>query len=235
MPVYQIKTGLTAFLPPLSGITFPKQVMASQLTRENAVDIYTQNQARLVRAQRLLDAARHWIGIRSEKTRLDRLLNLAERILRRAKSATVWPASKPGEGLLAAAGHGRPRSSLFGSLKRDDRDFWRKILVLLAFSAPDRREKPRNSMRTGYLAADFEQPERLNRAPECWKSFKMPNPGILPMFSVGRIALNGACNTSIAPGLRFRNHPKATASCSRQNSLNTYRLSSSGLMFILGY
>ena len=59
--------------------------MASQLTRENAVDIYTQNQARLVRAQRLLDAARHWIGIRSEKTRLDRLLNLAERILRRTR------------------------------------------------------------------------------------------------------------------------------------------------------
>jgi hypothetical protein len=31
-------------------------------------------------------------------------------------------------------------------------------------------------MRTGYLAADFEWPERLNRAPECWNSFKMPNP-----------------------------------------------------------
>jgi len=62
--------------------------MASPLTGENAVDTYTQNQARLARAQRLLDAARHWIGIRSEKTRLDRLLNLAERILRRAKSAT---------------------------------------------------------------------------------------------------------------------------------------------------
>jgi len=62
--------------------------MASPLTGENAVDTYTQNQARLARAQRLLDAARPLIGIRSEKTRLDRLLNLAERILRRAKSAT---------------------------------------------------------------------------------------------------------------------------------------------------
>jgi len=120
-------------------------------------------------------------------------------------------------------------------LKRDDRDFWRNILVLFAFSAPTRREKPRNSMRTGYLAADVGRPERLNRAPECWNSFKMPNSGILPMFSVGRIPLNRACNTSIAPGLRFRNDPKATASCSRQNSLNTYRLFSSGLMFILDY
>jgi len=59
--------------------------MASQLTGENAVDIYTQNQARLARAQRLLDAARPLIGIRSEKTRLDRLLDLAERILRRTR------------------------------------------------------------------------------------------------------------------------------------------------------
>ena len=59
--------------------------MASQLTGENAVDTYTKNQARLARAQRLLDAARHLIGIRSEKTRLDRLLDLAERILRRTR------------------------------------------------------------------------------------------------------------------------------------------------------
>jgi hypothetical protein len=59
--------------------------MASQLTGENAVDIYIQNQARLARAQRLLDAARPLIGIRSEKVRLDRLLNLAERILRRTR------------------------------------------------------------------------------------------------------------------------------------------------------
>ena len=62
--------------------------MASPLTGENAVDIDTQNQARLARAQRLLDAARPLIGVRSVKTRWDRLLNLAERILRRAKSAT---------------------------------------------------------------------------------------------------------------------------------------------------
>ena len=48
--------------------------MASPLTGENAVDIHTQNQARLARAQRLLDAARPLIGIRSEKTRLERLL-----------------------------------------------------------------------------------------------------------------------------------------------------------------
>jgi len=52
--------------------------MASQLTGENAVDTYTQNQARQARAQRLLDAARPLIGIRSEKTRLDRLPNLAD-------------------------------------------------------------------------------------------------------------------------------------------------------------
>jgi hypothetical protein len=66
-------------------MSFPERVMASQLTGENAVDTYTQNQARLARAQRLLDAARPLLGIRSEKTRLDRLLNLAERIFRRAK------------------------------------------------------------------------------------------------------------------------------------------------------
>ena len=60
--------------------------MASRLTTDNAMmDTYTQNQARLARAQRLLDAARPLIGIRSEKTRLDRLLNLAERILRRTR------------------------------------------------------------------------------------------------------------------------------------------------------
>jgi hypothetical protein len=60
--------------------------MASRLTTGNAMmDTHTQNQARLARAQRLLDAARPLIGIRSEKTRPDRLLNLAERILRRAK------------------------------------------------------------------------------------------------------------------------------------------------------
>ena len=59
--------------------------MASPLTGENAVDTYTQKQARLSRAQRLLDAARPLIGIRSEKTRLDRLPNLAERILRRTR------------------------------------------------------------------------------------------------------------------------------------------------------
>ena len=40
--------------------------MASQLTGRNAVDTHTQNQARLARAQKLLDAARPLIGIRSE-------------------------------------------------------------------------------------------------------------------------------------------------------------------------
>ena len=59
--------------------------MASQLTGENAVDIYTKNQARLARAQRLFEAARPLTGIRSDKTRLDRFLALAERILRQAK------------------------------------------------------------------------------------------------------------------------------------------------------
>lgn len=59
--------------------------MASQLTGENAVDTYTQNQARLARAQKLLEAARPLIGIRSEKTRLDRLFALAERMLRRTR------------------------------------------------------------------------------------------------------------------------------------------------------
>jgi hypothetical protein len=59
--------------------------MASQLTGENAVDTHAQNQARLARAQRLLDAARPLIGIRSEKTRLDRLPDLAGRMLRRTR------------------------------------------------------------------------------------------------------------------------------------------------------
>ena len=66
-------------------MSFPERVMASPLTGENAVDIDTQNQARLARAQRLLDAARPLLGVRSEKTRLDRLLNLAERLLRRTR------------------------------------------------------------------------------------------------------------------------------------------------------
>jgi len=74
-----------------------------------------------------------------------------------------------------------PRSSLFGSLKRDDRDKWRNRLVLLAFSAPIRREMPRNSMRTGTLAADCERPECLNRTPEYWNSSKMPDTGRLPL------------------------------------------------------
>jgi hypothetical protein len=52
---------------------------------DNAVDTYTQNQARLARAQKLLDAARPLIGIRSDKTRLDRLFALAERMLRRTR------------------------------------------------------------------------------------------------------------------------------------------------------
>jgi hypothetical protein len=59
------------------------------------------------------------------------------------------------------------RSSLFGSAKRDDRDFRRNTLYFFAIIAPTRREKPRNSMRTGYLAADLGRLERLNRAPEC--------------------------------------------------------------------
>jgi len=59
--------------------------MASPLTGENAVDTYTQNQARLARAHKLLEAARPLIGIRSEKTRLDRLFALAERMLRRTR------------------------------------------------------------------------------------------------------------------------------------------------------
>lgn len=60
--------------------------MASQLTLGNAVvDTHTQKQARLARAQRLLDAARPLTGIPADKTRLDRLLALAERILRRTQ------------------------------------------------------------------------------------------------------------------------------------------------------
>ena len=58
--------------------------MAFQLTLDIAMaDTYTQKQVRLSRAQRLLDAARPLLGIRAEKTRLDWLLNLAERMLRR--------------------------------------------------------------------------------------------------------------------------------------------------------
>jgi hypothetical protein len=79
-------------------------------------------------------------------------------------------------------------------------------------------------MRTGYLAADVEWPERLNRAPEYWNSFKMPDIRPLTDMLIGWLASYWVRNTSIAPGLRFRNDPKATASCSRQNSLNTYLL-----------
>jgi len=49
------------------------------------MDTYTQKQARLSRAQKLLDAAHPLIGIRAEKARLDRLFALAERILRRTR------------------------------------------------------------------------------------------------------------------------------------------------------
>ena len=60
--------------------------MASRLTTGNAMmDTYTQKQARLSRAQKLLDAAHPLIGIRAEKARLDRLFALAERILRRTR------------------------------------------------------------------------------------------------------------------------------------------------------
>lgn len=83
------------------------------------------------------------------------------------------------------------RSSLFGSLKRDDRDNWRNNLVLLAFSAPIRREKPRNSMRTGTLAADCEQPDCLNRAPEYWKRFEMLRTKDLAAVSGGPDCLGG--------------------------------------------
>ena len=84
-----------------------------------------------------------------------------------------------------------PRSSLFGSLKRDDRDNWRNDLVLLAYSTPIRREKPRNSMRTGTLAADCERPERLNRTPEYWTCFERLRPRALPPCPGGRIAQAG--------------------------------------------
>jgi len=60
--------------------------MASRLISDNAVmTTYTQKQARLSRAQKLLDAAHPLIGIRADKARLDRLLALAERLLRRTK------------------------------------------------------------------------------------------------------------------------------------------------------
>jgi hypothetical protein len=58
--------------------------MVFRLTLDIAMtDTYTQKQARLSRAQKLLDAAHPLIGIRAEKVRLDRLLALAERMLRR--------------------------------------------------------------------------------------------------------------------------------------------------------
>jgi hypothetical protein len=44
---------------------------------------YAQKQARLALAQTLLDEARPLIGNARSKARLDRLLNLSERILRR--------------------------------------------------------------------------------------------------------------------------------------------------------
>jgi len=123
-----------------------------------------------------------------------------------------------------------PRSSLFGSLKRGDRDNWRNNLVLLAYFAPIRREKPRNSMRTGILAADLGRLEGLNSAPEYWNSSKMPDTGRLPLdraagwpcFRHETHQSHRDCDPQIIP---------ATASCSRQNSLNTYHFFSSGLMF----
>jgi hypothetical protein len=90
-------------------------------------------------------------------------------------------------------------------------------------------------MRTGYLAADFERSERLNRAPEYWNSFKMSDIRPLANMLIGWLVFYWACNTSIAPGLRFRNDPKATASCSRQNSLNTYLFIQFWLEVFLGF
>ena len=88
VPVYQIKTGLTAFFPLSLGMSSPDWAMASRLTTGNAMmDAYTQNQARLARAQKLLDAARPLVGVRSEKTRLDRLRALAWRMSRRRRQA----------------------------------------------------------------------------------------------------------------------------------------------------
>ena len=60
--------------------------MVFQLTLDIAMmHTYTQKQAHLSRAQKLLDAAHPLIGIRAEKARLDRLFALAERILRRTR------------------------------------------------------------------------------------------------------------------------------------------------------
>ena len=126
------------------------------------------------------------------------------------------------KGYLAALETDSLRSSLFGSLKRDDRDNWRNNLVLLAYSAPIRREKPRNSMRTGTLAADCERSERLNSTPEYWKCFEMLRPRILPPCPGCRIAWAKQAVLAIAPGLRFTSRPKATASRSRQTGLITY-------------
>ena len=60
--------------------------MVFQLTLDIAMmHTYTQKQARLSRAQKLLDAARPLVGIRADKARLGRLLALAERLLRRTR------------------------------------------------------------------------------------------------------------------------------------------------------
>jgi len=97
-------------------------------------------------------------------------------------------ADTPSERVFGGAGTDYLRSSLFGSLKRDDRENWRNPLVLFAFSTPSRREMPRNSMKTGFLAADLGRLDSLNRAPECWKCFGMLRPRVLPPCPSGRIA-----------------------------------------------
>lgn len=96
------------------------------------------------------------------------------------------------------------RSSLFGSLKRDDREHWRNSLVLFAFSASGRREMPRNSMRTGILAADLGRPEGLNRTPECWKALKRTVQGSCHCLRVAGL-----------PGLG-RLHPPSHRDCDPQ-------------------
>jgi len=55
-------------------------------------------------------------------------------------------------------------------------------------------------MRTGYLAADVGRPERLNRAPECWKSLEMPRPGSSHYFEWPD-CLYVACNTNHRTGI----------------------------------
>lgn len=144
-------------------------------------------------------------------------------------------ARKPAWEVCGRCREGIPRSSLFGSIeKRRPRYVTQQIDPLCVFCAIRARKAAKRhedgvSCRRGRAAGG---PEPRPRVPD--KLQTAPADGLTAaLWAVGfqakrRLYLpsHRDCDTE--------NDPKATASCSRQNSLNTYRLFSSGLMFVLG-